>query len=132
VRLFGWGKPERFVSEEARDRNLARQLAMTPQTLEALRRYGMEAEARLALEYFFYSKDKEHADGLARALEAQGYSAPSVSKRDSTYLITGWTTPSAMDDASVLDWTRRMVGLGYENDCDFDGWGTHPKGGGAA
>jgi hypothetical protein len=29
-----------------------------------------------------------------------------------------------MDLASVLNWTETMCRVGFEHDCEFDGWGT--------
>ena len=41
--------------------------------------------------------------------------------------ITGWTTPLEMSANLVLDWVDQMCNLGFEHDCEFDGWGTNPE-----
>ena len=71
---------------------------------------------------------------MAQALVAIGYTAAArPSATDSrVFVIIGWTSPMAMDGPTVLEWTRRMAALGFEHDCDFDGWGTNPKDGGIA
>jgi hypothetical protein len=130
VKLFGWGKRKRFVSQDAHARSLKNQLAMTPKTLAELERHGMAPGAELPLEYFFYSTNRERAESLAKDLVARGYSAiakPSAQARD-IFVITGWTSRMLMDEGTVLEWTRQMATLGFEHDCDFDGWGTNPKG----
>ena len=124
--------PKRFLSDAAYQKNLANQLAMTPQTLAELARVGMARDAVLPLEYFFYTNKRERAEELAEALRGLGYSAearPAAPAEDSedSFLTTGWTTPMPMDEVTVLGWTRNMAQLGFQYDCDFDGWGAHPK-----
>jgi hypothetical protein len=125
--LFGWGKPKRFVQERAAQRNLISQLSMTPKTLTALRRLGVESTSLLRLEFFFYTNSDDKARALATMLETRGYSVERRSAADEKLtLVTGWTCPVVMADGRVLEWTRDMVALGVENDCVFDGWGTSP------
>jgi hypothetical protein len=81
------------------------------------------------LEVFFYTDTEAKAQDLAKALKALGYEiefrAPAGDSRQ--FVVTGWTTPIRMTDSSVVAWTERMCRLGYEHDCEFDGWGTNPK-----
>ena len=102
---------------------------MTPQTLQQLRKHGVTDDSRLALEFFFYTDTETKAAALAKALSTKGYSVkhrPSASD-DKTRVITGWTTKMHMDEQTVVIWTRRMCKLGFDHDCDFDGWGTNPN-----
>ena len=124
----GAGNPP-FRSDEAFAENRAQQLSMTPQTMTQLRRFGVTDGSRLKLEYFFYTNSEEKAEALAQSLSAMGYDCEyGVSADDdSLVVITGWTSPMAMDDSSVTDWTARMCDLGREHDCEFDGWGTNPE-----
>ena len=119
----------RFVSEDAFKTNLARQLEMSPITLKRLRELGVESEALLRLEYFFYTDSSEKANGLAQELERFKYEVhQEVSESGpNQYLVTGWTTQLRMDEPIVLSWTKLMCELGYKHDCDFDGWGTSPE-----
>ena len=118
-----------FQSDDAYMQNRGRQLAMTPQTVAELRKYGVTNESQLRLEYFFYTNTKEKAAALAQKLAELGYAGSydhSVSDKKQ-FVVKGWTTRMKMDDLTVLDWTGRMCDLGHEHDCDFDGWGTNPK-----
>ncbi len=119
----------RFQTEEAYTQNRARQLAMTPQTVAQLRKYGVTDESQLKLEYFFYTNTKEKSAALAENLTGMGYSSSydhSASDKKQ-FVVTGWTSRMKMDDQTVLDWTGRMCDAGHEHDCEFDGWGTNPK-----
>ena len=122
-------KDLRFVSEDAFRKNLASQLAMSPRTLESLRGCGVKSSDLRRLEFFFYTDAETKAAALASALAAIGYSAEYGLPQgdDDRYLVTGWTSPVRMDKEEVLTWTKAMCEAGYEQDCDFDGWGTNAE-----
>ena len=131
--IFGCGKgataDKRFVPESAFQKNLESQIRMTPETVRQLRQYGVMDDAELALEFFFYTDSQAKASALAAALSNEGYSVeegPSASDEE-TMLVTGWTTRITMDDKTVVDWAKRMCQIGFEHDCQFDGWGTNPN-----
>jgi len=102
---------------------------MTPQTLAELGKYGINDQTQLKLEYFFYTDMEDKARALAQKLADLGYEAAyDHSASDAKqFVVTGWTTRMKMDEQSVLDWSGRMCDLGYEDDCEFDGWGTNPQ-----
>jgi hypothetical protein len=127
LNIFGDGEP-RYVGKEAHEKNLKKQVYMSPMTLEKLREYGVTNETELKLEYFFYTDTEAKANELAKVLLKKGYSSEArLSASDSSiYIITGWTTKLKMSEDSVVNWTRDMCLLGYSKDCDFDGWGTKP------
>jgi len=118
-----------FVSEQAFRENLARQTAMSPQTVAELRKLGVTESAKLRLEFFFYASVEANAQQLATALRDLGYQVEAkVAAGDSRlFVVTGWTSPIGMDDESVIQWTEKMVRLGYAHDSEFDGWGTNPQ-----
>ena len=120
-------KGNRFISEAVFKKNISSQLTMSPQTLEALRAHGVKDSDLKKLEFFFYTNTEAKAAALASTLMAKKYEVEyGISAGDdNNYLVTGWTTPLQMDMVTVLDWTKAMCELGYENDCDFDGWGTN-------
>ncbi len=122
-------QPKRFVSQKAFEENLAKQMAMTPQTLQQLRTYNVTEEKRRKLEYFFYTDTVEKADALAAALKNKNYEVehrPSASDAK-VHVVTGWTAEITMSDNAVLNWTKEMCALGFTHDCDFDGWGTNAE-----
>jgi regulator of RNase E activity RraB len=131
VNLFnGFGKwAKRFVPEAAYRENWAKQSAMTRMTVEQLRKHGMSDGALLKVEFFFYTNTVEKAAALAAALRELGYSVehgPSVHDKR-VFAVTGWTTKMWMDEGNVVDWARHMCDLGFQHDCEFDGWGTLVK-----
>ena len=131
--LFGGaganGQGAQFVTAQAFQDNLTRQTTMSPQTLAELRKHGVANTSRLKLEFFFYTNLLAKAERLANALKEKGYGVEyGTSASDKSVLVvTGWTTPLLMDDETVVSWTEQMTRLGYEHDCEFDGWGTDPS-----
>lgn len=127
--LFWKKKPDRFVSEEAFEKNLANQTVMAPQTVAELHRIGVAPGTTLRLEYSFYATSKANGEALMSALRGKGYSAECQPAADGSglFCITGWSTPIAMHDEPVVGWTDEMCRLGLEHDAEFDGWGTSPE-----
>jgi len=119
-------EPDRFLSPERHFEATQKQLASTPQTIAALRGFGVTPEMQLKLEYFFYSNALDKGRALATALLALGYSAEAkaAAHDPSLCVVTGWTTPLAIDEAPLVAWTKAMCEMGFEKDCEFDGWGT--------
>lgn len=121
-------KSSRFIDQAAFERNLASQTAMAPQTVEQLRGLGVGPDAVLRLEYFFYAASREAGDALASVLRARGYSSDCAPAADGsrTFCISGWSHPLRMEEATVVRWAADMCRLGFDHDCEFDGWGTTP------
>ena len=131
--LFGCSKgdgdkPERYVNEAAFRENLAKQTTMSPQTVGQLRKHGVTDQANLKLEFFFYTDKEAKGQTLAKALGELRYQVECgpAAGDPRLVLVTGWTTPINMSEGAVVAWTEKMCRLGYEHDCDFDGWGTNP------
>lgn len=121
-------KPERYVSRESFERNLESQLKMTLQTLDQLRQHAVTRETQLELEFFFYTDSTTKAAELTTALSKIQYRVehrPSAPDKK-LQVVIGWTVRMTMDDDTVLKWTKRMCEIGFEQDCEFDGWGTDP------
>ena len=119
----------RYVAEQSFEENLDRQIAMSRQAIEQLRKYGISDSTVLRLEFFFYTNTEKKAHDLAESLKKLNYKVEterSESDRE-LFLITGWTVPLKMDESTVEAWTEQMVTLGYTHDCEFDGWGTIPE-----
>jgi len=127
--LFGRNRGDgRYVSKKAFETDWSKQASASTQTLKELRKHDVTEQTQLKLEYFFYTDTAEKAAAFADALLEKGYTAehgPSAAG-DKTFLITGWTTPMTMDGLTVVQWSRQMCKIGFEHDCDFDGWGTYP------
>jgi regulator of RNase E activity RraB len=130
--LFDFLKPksnnDQFVTEIAFNSNRDKQMQMTPQTLNQLRKINVTADKELKLEYFFYTNTTDKAKQLATEIGKLNYSVEhGVSAGDKNlFIVTGWTTKMKMEDEIVKQWTKQMCELGYKFDCEFDGWGTQP------
>jgi hypothetical protein len=118
-----------FMSDAVYQQNRTRQIAMTPQTMEQLRDYGVTDDKHLKLEYFFYTNRKQKAESLAKELANRGYDGnyDVAAGIPSQFVITGWTTPMQMTSAGVVGWVGEMCDLGCRFDAEFDGWGTNPN-----
>lgn len=117
-----------FVTEQTFKNNLTKQMQMTPQTMEQLRKLNVSADKELKLEYFFYTNTTDKAKSFANELAKLNYEVKHEQSAGdkSNFIITGWTTKMKMQDTIVANWTKEMCELGYKFDCDFDGWGTSP------
>lgn len=122
-------KSGRFISEKKHKKNLSSQMKMSPQTLDQLRDHNVTEDTLLKLEFFFYTNTIEHAQSLAEELDSLGYSAEfgDSASNEKIKIVTGWTIPLKMSSQSVLEWTEKMCVLGFNHDCEFDGWGTNPE-----
>lgn len=120
---------KQFVSETAFNSNLNNQMQMTPQTLEQLRQRNITADKELKLEYFFYTNTAEKAAQLATEIAKLSYAVEYGMSGDEEelFIVTGWTTKMKMTENVVQQWTKQMCELGYQFDCEFDGWGTNPN-----
>jgi hypothetical protein len=132
--LFGGSKgngdsSKRYLTEQAFRQKLTKQMKMSPLTVAQLRKHGVTEDSSLKLEFFFYTDRDEKALALSKALSGLEYKVESgPAAGDSTLLVvTGWTTPLKMTESEVVAWTEKMCRLGYEHDCEFDGWGTNPQ-----
>ena len=119
----------RYVTEEIFKNNIQKQVDMTSQTLDRLRKAGVSADKELKLEFFFFTNSDDKAKKLADALAKLSYSVEYrlAAESKTEFVITGWTTKMKMSEDVVKKWTKEMCQLGYKFDCDYDGWGTQPE-----
>lgn len=119
---------KRFVSEKAFNKNKVKQSTMLNGTLKQLRKYRVTDKSWLKLEYFFYTDKQDKAAALSGRLKDAGYEVEYGISGNSKklFIITGWTDKVLMDIETVEKWCHKMCEIGYECDCEFDGWGTNP------
>lgn len=103
-------------------------MRLTPQTLDHLRKISVDFDKELRLEYFFYTNTLEKAEHLVDEIRKLDYQVKhDVAAGDKNlFVVSGWTSKMKMDNEVVKQWTKQMCELGYQYDCDFDGWGTEP------
>lgn len=122
------GASKQFVSEEKLEETVSRQKGLVPATLETLRHLEDKPSEALRLEFFFYTNTAGKAKEFSDFLKKRGYSVEYAKAAgiSNAFLITGWSTKISMNEESVVAWTQEMCELGYQYDCEFDGWGTTP------
>ena len=119
------GSSNPYQTEAQFEANLARQVSMTRQVLAQHPEYE---DRELRLEFFFYTNTYTNAEALNSKLVDLGYDSRSGESAGdpALFMITGWTTPIRMDEATVINWIETMCRLGFANDAMFDSnRGTH-------
>jgi len=125
----------KYIDEYKHQDNMKKQIAMVPELLAKLQQSGITDDSELKLEYFFYTNAEDKADRLSEKLSVLGYSTEQRPSADSNTdeeeskkltLLTGWSNPVKMAKDKLCQWIKDMCILGFEQDCEFDGWGTKP------
>ena len=112
-----WKRPKELQLQDV----LARQLAMTSQTWEALKAHGVTEDTELRLDFAYRAPDRDSADVLALFLKDETDYEVQV-EADT---VTGSTQGTTISPEILDQWVEWMVLAGYENGrCEFDGWGT--------
>jgi hypothetical protein len=113
--------------EERANQLIARQIAMSGQTLDALRSAGLKEEDAVQIDFFFEARNKESATALVAYLEANDcldvalvQSGGFLSKK---FAVTGKTLATNITPAVLGQWIPWMVVQGVIHGCVFDGWG---------
>lgn len=119
-----------MTSESGKHREtLARQLAMNKQTWETLQEVGVTEESELRLDFFYVAPGDQPAHALAAFLQAEtDYDVQVVSSgggflKKKAWSVTGSTQPTKVSADVLDDWVTWMVAAGFNEGCEFDGWG---------
>ena len=107
------------------ENNLKGQKATADRYLDLLSTFEKDVKEPKEMEFFYYSKTKENANGLKKDLEKIGYKVYGIEKSTKNqYSIIGVTPPINIEKDKFKNWIKYMNEIGFINDCDFDGWGT--------
>lgn len=122
------GGSKQFVSENRFEEIVSQQPQLALATLETLRHIEETPSEELRLEFFFYTNSAGKAKEFCEFLRRKSYSADYEKSRKEKHLfsISGWTTKIPMKNEIVIAWSKEMCELGFQYDCEFDGWGTTP------
>lgn len=125
--LFSFLKSnKRFVSEKQLLENIRNQKSMNEETLFEFREYGIDENTTRILEFYFFSNDVLKLEQLKAALlnmnckELQLEKDPESKKH---WALFGETNPMKMELSTINNWTKSLCEIGFEYDCEFDGWG---------
>ena len=121
--IYNFPKP--FISIKKLESNLKGQKALADRYLDLLSKSEKNMEKLREMEFFYYSKTIDNADGLKKDLEKIGYKVYGIDKStENQYSIIGVTPPINIEEDKFKNWIEYMNEIGFINDCDFDGWGT--------
>jgi hypothetical protein len=113
---------------------LLQQLAMNPQSWEALQAHGVDESSQLRLDFFYVAPGEPEARALAAYLadetdysvSVNGTKKGRLSKKQ--WSVTGSTQLTAVSLDILNHWVQWMVVAGAQHGrCEFDGWGAEAQ-----
>jgi hypothetical protein len=114
---------------------LAMQLGMNQRTWAALQERGVAEGSGLRLDFLYQAPGESQARALAAFVdretdyEVQVQSGSGGLFKKKQWTVSG-TTKNTQISASILDqWVMWMVAAGFQEGCEFDGWGAMVTGG---
>ncbi len=114
----------RKLSTAAAANNVATQLAMNPQTIAQLRKFGVTPKTKKKLQFSFSVTSTEDAFALHDELASLGYGKLEAFKEGRKIAVQGWTKKMLVVRPKIDAWVRAMCKLGFEHGALFEGWGT--------
>ena len=106
---------------------IERQINMSGDTLDALRRAGLADDMEIQLDFFFLAPNGAHARALVThltkndCLDLSAQRSGGILSRKFT--VTGKTRPTVVTTQVLAQWIPWMVVQGMIHECQFDGWG---------
>ena len=97
---------------------------------KAMEKDGFNESSIAALDFTFFSKDKNDAESLAKALSENYTATVSPTEQDDYWLIKGTTRPygNEFNSSHWFGWVEFMVSMGFSNNCVFSTWSVYePK-----
>jgi hypothetical protein len=106
---------------------IQRQIAMSGQTLDALRQAGLTDTTAVQLDFTFDAPNEKAAKALVAQLGRNDCLDLAATKSggffSSKYTVSGKTYPTKVTTAVLAEWLPWIVVQGLVCDCEFDGWG---------
>jgi hypothetical protein len=115
-------------AQESRAKQLIeKQVAMSGQTLDALKRAGLTGDKEIQLDFFFAAPNEKSARVLVEHLKSNDCLNVSVERTGSfisrKWVVRGQTHPTQVTAQVLAQWLPWMVVQGITHGCEFDGWG---------
>ena len=107
----------------AYEENIDHQLRMLEITWKAFKEHGVTEETELVLEFVYLAPNKESANSLNEALDNYDSSVRSEGLLKKKWFVDGSSHPMTVSKEILAQWLDFMVALGWEHDCEFDGFG---------
>lgn len=127
MEIFRFLKPKQkkqFVSEIDFITNLNRQSHLAIETLVQLRELHIEEEDKLKIDYFFYTNTAEKSQAIAKEMQKRNYlvTYEAMPNTKNLFVVKGQSNGIQMMHEVLKQWATGMCELGYQCDCNFDGW----------
>ena len=111
--------------EEEMEKEILRQIAITEALISLWEELGVTTGDKLALDIYFDAPTEESAQGLLKYMARMTQYKWEGHKKEgvNTYVVQSIGNKINVDQDHILYLAEWMVKAGYENGCNFDGFG---------
>jgi regulator of RNase E activity RraB len=120
----------RFFTKEEKEDSMANQPVANQEVKKLMNKFGGHTDSSQNVSFFFYTDAEDKAANLAIELSKLGYEIFGIkdnSDNNEQWSVIGQTPPMPVEGEEFDFWSKRMVQLGFDCDCKFDGWETEMK-----
>jgi regulator of RNase E activity RraB len=103
---------------------LDEQLAMVKDSWALLQKRGYVPGQKVAIHFVYVAQKRDKAERLKAYFQAQNGYEMKLVNNDDEYEISGKTPPVEVSLEILEAWIRKMLTLGADYECAFDGWTT--------
>lgn len=114
---------QEFVTESEHKSNIEDQSNQNKEVLLDIYWCGVSEEKKLKVDFSFATNAEKKALDLSANLKLLNPENVQVSLSDEIWSVTGSCGKIKMQLDDVTNWTVQMCELGYQHDCEFEGWG---------
>ena len=111
-----------FFPKEIYDAEI--RLDVNDDVLERIYSAGVRPTDKLGIEFFFITDSQQKAQHLSERLisDFPSYLDIKVEETEDYWEVTGITSIIEMNITEINKWNQLMWHIGYEYDCQLDGW----------
>ncbi|WP_443943939.1 ribonuclease E inhibitor RraB [Pedobacter sp. AW1-32] len=111
-----------FFDKETYDNDIA--LEINEDVLNRIYDDGISQNDKLPVEFVFITDTKEKALKLKESLQSDypDYTAIKIEETEDCWEIHGITSEIEMSINAINNWNQHLWDLGYQFDCQLDGW----------
>lgn len=102
--------------------NMKHQLIMLDTKWGALKANGVTDETEMILEFTYLAPNKKSANVLKNALDIYDSSVRAEGWLKIKWYVDGKSYPTPVSSDDLSQWLSFMVSLGWEHDCEFEGF----------
>ncbi len=105
------------------EENLDHQLRMLDVTWSKFLENGLTDDKEITLEFLYVAPNKKAAKNLNEALEYYDSFVRSEGFIKKRWLVSGQSYPTTVTKDILAQWLDYMIALGWDHECEFDGFG---------